>query len=336
MKRFITMMLALSIVGVSVGAEMTSLSKQYKINPEKQTASLLGFGLASNDVAKLVASDWDDGVLVNILGTLPLYGIEGSAKSPRMVTVGNFAMLTIIWSSDQATKLVDIITEAQGQPDAVIPAIRLYGKSEFAKYRGRLQPFVDEYFSTAKTPGKLAIFSKAAQEDRDFTMDELVTALFVPEWELSSLQSMSGYSPMILNREKAAKAILDLATTAAKKKLRQEGKTFVVSTLVTTNAAGVVTKTVLNPLTNKVQPVVDALNAPLAIGLEKAFAGLDVKIADQNAARQAFKAFAEKSADQVMNGEVPIAEIPQYLPAVKVLKGVVEYNKWIEVYNGGK
>lgn len=116
--------------------------------------------------------------------------------------------------------------------------------------------------------------------------------------------------------------ILERATVAAKKALRADGKSFVV-------------KDGVNPLTAKIQPVVDALNAPAADGLEAALAACGIQIANQDQARAALAAKVPAWRDAILNGEVaPNAQTP-YLNALKVGLGIKDYNLMIDAYNNG-
>ena len=146
------------------------------------------------------------------------------------------------------------------------------------------------------------------------TIEELIALRLAPE----------------LRPSDEATLILDKATAGAKKQLRREGKSFVITTTIVGGVTNVV-----NPLANKMQPVVEALNAPLMTGLEAALRGCGIEIANLSAARVALAARAEGWRDAVLDGEVaPGAQAP-YLNALKVRLGIKDYNQLVDVYNNG-
>jgi hypothetical protein len=146
------------------------------------------------------------------------------------------------------------------------------------------------------------------------TIEELIALRLAPE----------------LRPSDEATLILDKATAGAKKQLRREGKSFVITTTI----VGGVTNAV-NPLANKMQPVVEALNAPLMTGLEAALHGCGIEIANLSAARAALAAAADGWRNAVLDGEVaPGAQAP-YLNALKVRLGIKDYNQLVDAYNNG-
>jgi hypothetical protein len=128
-----------------------------------------------------------------------------------------------------------------------------------------------------------------------------------------------------------ATLILEKATAGAKKALRAEGKSFVSYTEVVGGVTNVV-----NPLTAKLAPVVEALNAPLMTGLEGALATCGITVASQNGNRAAMQALSDGWKDAILDGEVAPAQQAPYLAALKVSLGVEAYNAMIAQYNGEK
>jgi hypothetical protein len=159
------------------------------------------------------------------------------------------------------------------------------------------------------------------------TVEELVALRLAPE----------------LRATDEATLILDKATVAAKKQLRKEGKSFVTYTEMTpvvTNIVGAVTNItggaiVINPLANKLAPVVEAINAPLMIGIEDALATCGITITNQNAHRAAMSAVSDTWKNAVLDGDVAPAQQAPYLTALKVRLGIKDYNKFVDVYNNG-
>jgi hypothetical protein len=111
-------------------------------------------------------------------------------------------------------------------------------------------------------------------------------------------------------------------------------------TPVVTNIVGAVTNItggaiVINPLANKLAPVVEAINAPLMIGIEDALATCGITITNQNAHRAAMSAVSDTWKNAVLDGDVAPAQQAPYLTALKVRLGIKDYNKFVDVYNNG-
>ena len=147
------------------------------------------------------------------------------------------------------------------------------------------------------------------------SIDELIELRLAPELRTSD----------------EATLILEKATAGAKKALRAEGKSFVTYTEV----VGGVTN-VINPLTAKLAPVVEALNAPLMTGLEGALATCGITVASQNGNRASMQALSDGWENAILDGEVAPAQQAPYLAALKVSLGVEAYNAMIKAYNGEK
>jgi hypothetical protein len=154
----------------------------------------------------------------------------------------------------------------------------------------------------------------AAKTLQTATIEELVALRLAPEPRPSDEASI----------------ILDKATAGAKKQLRQEGKSFVITTTIVGGVTNVV-----NPLANKMQPVVEALNAPLMTGLEAALRGCGVSITIPHTLRTNLAAKATTWGDAILDGEIePGAQAP-YLNALKVSLGITNYNRFVDSYNNG-
>lgn len=115
------------------------------------------------------------------------------------------------------------------------------------------------------------------------------------------------------------KRINSLTSAAARLYLRSNGKTFVVGT------NGV------NPVVELVQPVTDALNAPLCIGLEAALNNIGISTPTND--RTALIAWGNTYTNQVMLGLVAPAI---YVGKISVFLGTTNYNNWINLYNNGE
>lgn len=114
--------------------------------------------------------------------------------------------------------------------------------------------------------------------------------------------------------------IRDRAVDLARRKLREDGKSFVMQNGV-------------NPLAEAIRPVVDALNAPLCEGLEGALRGLGADVAEQD--RAELVRLAGEWQERLLWGELTDVETRNVLGKVAVALGVEGFNALVEVYNHG-
>jgi hypothetical protein len=140
----------------------------------------------------------------------------------------------------------------------------------------------------------------------DLTLDEMLTIMLAPE-------------PCNANAGQLKTSIKTQAIPFARKALRAEGKTFVVST------NGV------NPLVAKLQPVVDALNAPCMVGLELALRNLGMSVADHD--RAPLKTYAAKLQTDILSGDKQLTAREQ--TSLLVALGVKGFNAFVDLYNKG-
>jgi len=186
--------------------------------------------------------------------------------------------------------------------------LQLQFNGEYANQPVRAAMLVDKAIGVETYLGDTSVLKLAS-------IDELIALRLAPELRTSD----------------EATLILEKATAGAKKALRAEGKSFVSYTEV----VGGVTN-VINPLTAKLAPVVEAINAPLMTGLEGALATCGITIPSQNAARAAMGALSDGWKNAILDGEVAPAQQAPYLAALKVSLGVEAYNAMIKAYNGEK
>ena len=124
--------------------------------------------------------------------------------------------------------------------------------------------------------------------------------------------------PLDLNEVQVVKQMVkDHAIRLARVALRADGKSFV-------------TKDGVNPLAAKVQPVVDALNAPGCEGLEAALRALGADAPDCD--RAELKGMCDAAGTRIMQGDGGM----EWLGKVSIVLGVDGFNRFVDEYNNGK
>lgn len=136
---------------------------------------------------------------------------------------------------------------------------------------------------------------------------DLVAMLLAPE-------------PLSMYRSRVLRiTIKEQAIRLAKRKIREEGGSFVV------REDGV------NPLQERVRPVVEALNAPMAEGLEATLRNVGADVPDHD--RTALAARVQEWREKILVGE--IVNGGNVLGRLTVGLGVDGFNAFVEVYNHG-
>jgi hypothetical protein len=271
-------------------------------------------GSWTNMLKELAAAGWTDDA---VIATRSLHLIGWTAAADGGM------------SEEFAKKLAASLT---GAPDGVVLASQTFGAVPVA-YR---QPFEALYKEVVKShyperPVRSALMCDKAMTFTGNPLSHWVTAGYAAVLSKATVEELVALrlAPELRATDEAA-LILDKATAAAKKQLRKEGKSFVIYTEVIGGVTNVV-----NPLAIKLAPVVDALNAPLMVGIESALAACGLTVTNQDANRMAMSVLAVKWQDAILDGEVEPALQAPYLAALKVRLGVKEYNQFVDVYNNG-
>ena len=120
--------------------------------------------------------------------------------------------------------------------------------------------------------------------------------------------------------ERLREAVKWNAVRLARHQLRAEGLSFVAVDDV-------------NPLEDRVRPVVDSLNAPLADGLEAALRDLGAVVADMD--RTALRRQGDAWRERILLGDINQRDAAGILGKLSVALGVEEFNDFVTVYNYG-
>ena len=143
--------------------------------------------------------------------------------------------------------------------------------------------------------------------------EDLVELLLAPEPKSLSGFEWGGWEWQAAGPAAIKNEIKERAVRLARQALRAEGKSFVM-------------KDGVNPLVAKLQPLVDALNAPNCVGLEAALRGLGVESADRD--RKPLAEVVAAYSNSVMIGESLDAEREIRLGTLAVGLGVEGYNRF--------
>jgi len=189
--------------------------------------------------------------------------------------------------------------------------VRFLPLADRAQFRGVAEAFCAARYPQQPEFGRLIVKYDVLQGVSLYkaaTEDELVRYLLAAE-------------NMRLPEVETCKRVLkDRAVCLARMKLRAEGKSFVV-------------KNGVNPLPDKVLPVVTALNAPACAGLEDALRGLGATVQDVD--RQALRDLAAVWQPKMLSGEMGPTEAAFALGKLAVVLGPDAYNHFVDVYNNG-
>jgi hypothetical protein len=304
----------LALGGVARAERMGGLAKGWVDVTKSGTTNVAAFmavhGLTPGMYAAGVKSDWDVEALIEAAAME-----ENAAVCLRWVVVGVLKNGAPMGAETKAAFVRAIV--AKGAKEAAVAIAPGLSVAERQPLEGLIQAYYAPML--AKSPVRAGVWLKYARQSANFTAtlgdvapDELAAVLLADE------PLVFGWAPA-----EVAHYLLGKATQTAKKALRDEGKSFVV-------------KNGVNPLAERVKPLVDALNAPLAVGLEAALGQCGIPVANQDAARAKLQSAAAEFARKVLYGEIPAEQLNAYLPVVRMAMGVEGYNKFIDEYNNGK
>jgi len=196
-------------------------------------------------------------------------------------------------------------------PLVAFDVVRYLPLADRAQFRGVVEALCAARYPKQSEFGRLLVkynIMQGVSMYKAATDDELVRCLLAAE-------------SMPLTEVEACKRVLkERAVPLARMKLRAEGKSFVV-------------KNGVNPLTDKVLPVVTALNAPECAGLEDALRGLGATVQDVD--RQALRNLAAVWQPKMLSGEMGQPEAALALGKLAVVLGPDAYNQFVDVYNNG-
>ena len=267
---------------------------------EAVTARLARQGVAeANDVAAIL-DGWDEAVVVE-------RALAGRAYA-LLAWVGRYDTFS---PASVASIRQALLAEPEPVPE-VLDLIRYLPLGMRGDFEQMLYDLVPRRFAATPAFGrhyvKYALLRNEGLFSAAMDPSDLVGLLLAPE-------------PLALGgAESLRRALRDGAVVQARNWLRYSGRSFVVRDGV-------------NPLTEAVQPVVEALNAPGAAGLEAALRGLGAEVPDFD--RGELEALAVDWQAKIMSGELIGAGLNSVLGKLSVVLGVEGFNAFVERYNYG-
>ncbi|MCX6996328.1 MAG: hypothetical protein NTV49_04415 [Kiritimatiellaeota bacterium] len=257
-------------------------------------------GIADQAACDAVTATWDEDLFVDTALTnrafdMLLLGMKGNKLSAANM------------------ERIKAAASAQRAPiGSVVNIAMLYPVGERAIFQAAVEPVLARRFASQLEMGRLymkyTVLQGLPMIGAGTSDDDLTRLLLAPE-------------ALGLNEADHCKQeIKNHAARLAKLRLRAEGTTFVV-------------KNGINPLVVKVQPVIDALNAPACEGLEAALRALGAKVADCE--RTELKKMADVWATQMMSGDLAGGEASRYLGKVAIAMGAEAYNRFVDEFNNG-
>jgi hypothetical protein len=268
---------------------------------EGAKARFASCGITNASDQAVILAEWNEDVLVGVAVRCRAYsflsdqiGLEGLAPANR-------------------ERIKAALVAEEHAPWNTVRFVGLFDKAERGDFKRLLEAHYRERY--AQQPETLRFYLRyGVDQALSFNLPgievaDLVRLLLAPE-------------PMGLKEsERAKQAIKERAVKLARVKLREEGGSFVV-------VDGV------NPMVERVAPVVQALNAPACTGLEGALRGLGVDMAD--AGRGTLLELAAGWREKMLLGEMSGSDMAGLLGKLAVVLGPDGYNAFVDEYNNGK
>jgi hypothetical protein len=290
------------VAGITQGGPVDRAREWVLANgAEGAEARFASCGITNGADQAAILAEWDEDVLVGVALRCKAYmflsgriGLEGLAPANR-------------------ERIKAALAAEERAPWNTVRFVGLFGAGERGGFKRLLEAYYRERY--AQQPETLRFYLRyGVDQALSFNLPgievaDLVRLLLAPE-------------PMGLKEsERAKQAIKDRAVKLARVKLREEGGSFVV-------VDGV------NPMVERVAPVVQALNAPVCTGLEGALRGLGVDVAD--AGRGALLELAAGWREEMLLGEMSGSDMAALLGKLAVVLGPDGFNAFVDEYNHGK
>ena len=294
--------LAMSSAGTAVAGTLNGVSAwAQKIGTNAFANFLISTGITNPVDRAAISASWDEDVYV------------GTALTNKAFYLLSHGMTMDTFSSANRERIKAEVSAARETADCIQGIAMAYPVAERAVFQAALEPGIAVRWAGRPEQGRLylkyTVLLGMPVIGSETSAEDLMHYLLAPE-ALSMGEA-----------EYCKQWIKKHAERLARLGLRAESKTFVV-------------KDGVNPLVAKVQPVIDALNAPACEGLEAALRALGAEVAEGD--RTELKKMAEVWAAQVMSGDLAGGEAARYLGKIAIALGVDAYNRFVDEFNNGK
>jgi hypothetical protein len=299
------MMVLMTVFLIALGSVMAEplpgmATRASKSPVEKVREGLKNLGVFETADQDLILSDWDETKLVDV--ALRVDAMRLLALAARQDGL-----------QDESVQRILEHEQAKATPSDGVWSLYLFlNRKQQAGFEPLLEVLIAQKHADQPIQAAMARKYMVGMGQPEITVKtgtaDLVSMLLAPE-------------TIDLPRVKVLKrTIKDQAVRMAKRKLREEGGTFVVQ------------EDGVNPLLAKVRPVVDALNAPMAEGLEAALRGVGADV--QNQDRTDLTAKVAEWKESILMGGVPRSD--DLLGRLTVGLGVDGFNAFVDEYNHGE
>jgi hypothetical protein len=257
-------------------------------------------GITNSLEQAMIVADWDEDAVID--------GALRRKAFPLIDQVMGYDKLT----TNSMQKVKEALLVEKEMPAVALSMVKRYPVEERLDFAKGLEPIVAARYP--KTPENGRLFLKYTVL-RDLAL--YGAGVSEEDW----VRWLLAGEPMDMTTAQTVKeAIKARAVVLARLKLRAEGKSFVV-------------KNGVNPLVAKVQPVVEALNAPECAGLEEALRGLGCNLA--NVDRTPMRKVAAVWREELMRGDLLGSAAAPVVGKVAVALGSEGYKRFVDVYNNG-
>jgi hypothetical protein len=263
-------------------------------------AWLSGLGVTNDADQAEMAAAWEEDAVVDVALRRGAYALLGPVMCRHKMSARN------------RERVREAVLAERPAPAAVLAIVRGYPLAERGVFREACMEAIP-----ASTMGSRPSYARLYVD----------TVLLGGQWiakglgDLNDMVSVLLAGEYLLLREAAEckEGIKAAAVTLAREKLHAEGRSFVMRDGV-------------NPIAERVRPVVEALNAPECAGLEAALRALGRDVPERD--RGDLRRVAEEWRGDIVRGEAGAA-LHLMLGRLSVALGPEAYNRFVDVYNNG-
>ncbi len=298
------MVWAVLVLGLVSGARAETLERTRawaeRSKPEDVRSRLGRMGAGSDERFELITGDWNESAVVDV------------ALEINRIDLLAWVLERDPLSEESVQRVLDDQGARERPSDGLWNFVRRLPRDERGPFEPALSRLIPHRFGSRPVFGELELKYQVLRGEPPVTgrtdTGDLVRLLFAVE----------GLD--LRTAERLREAIKWNAVRLARHQLREQGLTFVAADDV-------------NPLEDRVRPVVNALNAAGAEGLEAALRGLGADVADVD--RSELLRYADAWRERILLGDMSQRDANGILGKLSVALGVDGFNDFVEVYNHG-